>query len=94
MRPVLKAALAVALLPMIAASPALAQTISVDTLRTVTRTLSSDEYEGRAPASAGEDKTIAYLIDRMKAAGLQPGNKGSWTQDVPLVEITATMSRR
>jgi Zn-dependent M28 family amino/carboxypeptidase len=88
MRPVLKAALAVALLPMIAASPALAQTISVDTLRTVTRTLSSDEYEGRAPASAGEDKTIAYLIDRMKAAGLQPGNKGSWTQDVPLVELT------
>lgn len=54
------------------------------------KTLSSDEFEGRAPGTAGEEKTVAYLIERFKAAGLQPGNKGSWTQDVPIVEMTAT----
>lgn len=58
-------------------------------LEEMVRTLSSDAFEGRAPSTAGEDKTVAYLIDRFKAAGLQPGNKGSWTQDVPTVEITA-----
>ncbi len=64
--------------------------ISLDTLKTVTQTLSSDAYEGRAPATPAEDKTVAYLIERFKAAGLQPANNGSWVQDVPLVEILAT----
>ena len=64
--------------------------ISTQTLRTVTQTLSSDAFEGRAPTTTGEDKTIAYLIERFRAAGLQPGNRGKWTQDVPMVEITAT----
>jgi Zn-dependent M28 family amino/carboxypeptidase len=63
--------------------------ISEKTLEEMVRTLSSDEYEGRAPSTKGEDKTVAYLIERFKAAGLQPGNNGSWTQDVPTVEVTA-----
>ena len=58
-------------------------------MKAVTKELSLDSYEGRAPGSAGEVKTVAYLIEKFKAAGLEPGNKGSWTQDVPLVEITA-----
>lgn len=62
--------------------------ISEATMRDVTRTLASDAFEGRAPGSAGEDKTIAFLTERFKAAGLQPGNNGSWVQEVPLVEIT------
>ena len=66
--------------------------ISVETLREVTRFLSSDELEGRAPGTRGEEKTVAYLIDRFARAGLQPGNKGSWLQEVPMVEITATNS--
>ncbi len=60
--------------------PALAEMVKV---------LSSDDFEGRAPGTLGEQKTVTYLIERFKAAGLQPGNKGSWTQDVPIVEITA-----
>ena len=64
--------------------------ISEATLKEVTQTLSSDAYEGRAPATPAEEKTVAYLIERMKAAGLKPGNNGQWTQDVPMVEITAT----
>ncbi len=63
--------------------------LSQPALEEMVRTLSSDGFEGRSPGAAGEDKTVAYLIERFKAAGLQPGNKGSWTQDVPTVEIAA-----
>jgi Zn-dependent M28 family amino/carboxypeptidase len=53
------------------------------------KTLSSDEFEGRGPATAGETKTIDYVVAQMKAAGLQPGGdlkdgKRAWTQAVPL----------
>ena len=64
--------------------------ISLDTLKEVTRTLSSDAFEGREPGTEGEDKTLAYMVERFAAAGLEPGNHGSWFQNVPLVEITAT----
>jgi Zn-dependent M28 family amino/carboxypeptidase len=62
--------------------------LSEATIKDVTRALSADEFEGRAPGTPGEDKTVALLTERFKAAGLQPGNKGSWVQEVPLVEIT------
>lgn len=52
-------------------------------------TLASDEFEGRAPGSVGEEKTAAYLEAQMKRIGLQPGNNGSYFQDVPMVETTA-----
>lgn len=53
------------------------------------KTLSSDEFEGRGPNTAGETKTVDYLVQQFKAAGLQPGGdlkdgKRAWTQDVPL----------
>jgi Zn-dependent M28 family amino/carboxypeptidase len=68
-----------------AAEPATSP-IDPQQLSDVTRTLSSDEFEGRAPGSAGETKTIAYLVEQFKAAGLEPaGPKGSYTQVVPLV---------
>ncbi|WP_326913288.1 M28 family metallopeptidase [Sphingopyxis chilensis] len=63
--------------------------LSLATLQEVTKELSSDAYEGRAPGTAGEEKTVAYIIKKYEEAGLKPGNNGSWTQDVPLVEITA-----
>ncbi|WP_287941654.1 M28 family metallopeptidase [Sphingopyxis sp.] len=63
--------------------------LSLQTLQDVTRELSSDAYEGRAPGTKGEEKTIAYLTSQFAAAGLKPGNNGQWTQEVPLVEITA-----
>ena len=62
--------------------------LSEETMKEVTRTLSSDEFGGRMPGTEGEEKTVAYLIEKFEAAGLQPGNSGSWVQDVPLVEIT------
>lgn len=87
MRRILLAALALAGAPALAQSSAPA--ISVDTLKDVTRTLSSDAFEGRAPTTPAEAKTTAYIVERMKVAGLKPGNNGSWFQDVPLVELTA-----
>ncbi|SEJ93323.1 Zn-dependent amino-or carboxypeptidase, M28 family [Sphingobium sp. AP50] len=49
------------------------------------KTLSSDEFEGRGPATRAETKTIDYVAGQMKAAGLKPaGQKGTWFQDVPL----------
>jgi Zn-dependent M28 family amino/carboxypeptidase len=83
-------ALAAALGTVPAAAQEAPPRIDVATLKTITKELSSDAYEGRAPTTAGERKTVAYLIERMKAAGLKPGNKGQWTQAVPMVAITAT----
>jgi hypothetical protein len=70
--------------------PTAAAQISEATLKRVTRELSDDRFQGRAPATEGETLTVDYLIREFQRAGLQPGNKGSWTQDVPLVEINAT----
>jgi len=53
------------------------------------RVLASDAFEGRAPGSAGEDKTVAYLTAQFERMGLKPGNGGSWTQTVPMTETTA-----
>ncbi|MCM8731072.1 M28 family metallopeptidase [Hephaestia sp. GCM10023244] len=81
-----------ALLALAVATPVAAQSdpvLSVETVKTVTETLSSDAYEGRAPTTPAEARTTDYIVARFKAAGLQPGNHGSWFQDVPLVEITA-----
>ena len=63
--------------------------ISAETVRTLTETMSSDEFEGRAPGTAGGEMTVTLLAERFEAAGLQPGNNGSWFQEVPLVSITA-----
>ena len=54
------------------------------------KVLASDAFEGRGPATAGEEKTIAYLQQQFAAAGLQPGGdlqadgSRAWTQAVPL----------
>ncbi len=58
-----------------------------DLLRHV-RVLASDEFEGRAPASPGEDRTVDYLVGQFRTLGLEPGNpNGTWVQDVPLTGI-------
>ena len=55
------------------------------------RILGSDEFEGRAPNTPGETKTVAYLSDQFAKAGLQPGGvivdgQRTWTQPVPLLK--------
>ncbi|HIF73713.1 MAG TPA: M28 family peptidase [Porticoccaceae bacterium] len=50
--------------------------------------LASDEYEGRAPATPGEEKTISYLQREFSALGIQPGNGDSYFQSVSVTETT------
>jgi Zn-dependent M28 family amino/carboxypeptidase len=66
--------------------PAGAPHVSTQRMSEITRVLASDEFQGRAPGTPGEDKTIPYLIEQFKAAGLEPaGENGGWTQTVPMI---------
>jgi Zn-dependent M28 family amino/carboxypeptidase len=85
--------LSVAVLGALAAPAAFAHkapdAIDPKQLAEMVQVLSSDEFEGRGPATPGEDKTVGYLIGRMQAAGLAPGGEmhdgvRGWTQAVPL----------
>lgn len=62
--------------------------IRADNLLRHTTVLASDEFEGRAPGSKGEDLSVQYLTEQFKALGLQPGNpNGTYIQEVPLAGI-------
>ncbi|GAB3826394.1 M28 family metallopeptidase [Pontibacter rugosus] len=65
------------------------QSINANDLLSHTTVLASDAFEGRAPGTAGEDSTVAYLTRQFKALGLQPGNPdGSYVQEVPMFGYT------
>ena len=52
------------------------------------RVLSGDDFQGRAPGTPGEEKTVEYLVSQFKEIGLQPGNvDGTYVQNVPLVGL-------
>ncbi len=62
------------------------QPIDPAQLKATVQTLTDDVFEGRAPGSRGEERTIGYLIARLQGLGLQPGGAdGRWVQDVPLL---------
>jgi Zn-dependent M28 family amino/carboxypeptidase len=66
------------------------KSFAVDLVLNHIKKLSSDEFEGRAPGSKGEDLTVKYLTEQFRALGLEPGNPdGTFVQKVPMVEITA-----
>jgi Zn-dependent M28 family amino/carboxypeptidase len=68
--------------------PALESITSNDLLQHI-KVLASDEFEGRAPGTRGEEKTVNYLTEQFKRLGLKPGNPdGTYTQKVPLVGFT------
>jgi Zn-dependent M28 family amino/carboxypeptidase len=56
--------------------------------------LASDSFEGRAPATRGEELTTSYLREQFMALGLTPGNGDSYFQQVPVTEITAAEDMR
>src|SRR5690606_26759432 len=67
------------------AAPAHAQTADPARLNDYVRVLASDEFEGRGVATPGEEKTVAWLVERFKALGLEPGGPdGAWTQTAQL----------
>ena len=69
--------------------PAL-ETITPDGLLAHIKILASDEFEGRAPGTKGEELSVKYIADQFKKIGLKPGNPdGTYTQEVPLAGITS-----
>jgi hypothetical protein len=58
------------------------------------KVLSSDEYEGRAPGTKGEDLSVKYIQDQFKKLNLKPGNPdGTYVQKVPLVGILGKQAK-
>ena len=71
-----------------ALKPAL-DSISSEDLLQHTRILASDEFEGRAPGTPGEELTVKYLTGQFQKLGLKPGNPdGTYVQKVPLAGFT------
>src|SRR3981189_2760131 len=63
--------------------PAL-EAITPDGLLAHIKILASDEFEGRAPGTKGEELSVKYITDQFKKIGLKPGNPdGTYTQKVP-----------
>ena len=66
------------------------ESMTEDELRDHVQVLASDEFQGRAPSSPGEELTLQYLTEQFASLSLEPGGEnGSWVQEVPLVAITA-----
>ena len=64
-------------------------------LAEIDKTISADDYEGRGVNTPAETKTVNFIIDQFRSAGLQPGGdlvngKRKWTQDVPLLQSELT----
>ena len=66
------------------------RSITRDDLKAEIQVLSSDDFEGRAPSTPGEEKTIRFLKEKFARLGLQPGNGQSYVQEIPLTEITSS----
>jgi Zn-dependent M28 family amino/carboxypeptidase len=68
---------------------------SPDRLAEVDKTISADDFQGRGVNTPAETKTVNYIIDQFRSAGLQPGGdlvngQRKWTQDVPLLQSELT----
>ena len=69
-----------------AQAPSVPPQVSTKRMSEMTRVLASDEFEGRSMGTRGEERTVAYLIEQFRSAGLEPGGeKGGWTQTVPMI---------
>lgn len=62
------------------------QTITETSLLNHIEILSSDEFEGRAPATRGDELTTDYLVSQFEEIGIEPGMPdGSYIQEIPLL---------
>jgi Zn-dependent M28 family amino/carboxypeptidase len=64
-------------------------------LAAIDKTISADDFEGRGVNTPAETKTVNYIIDQFRSAGLEPGGdvvngKRTWTQSVPLLQSDIT----
>jgi hypothetical protein len=49
-------------------------TITADEMKEHISVLASDDFQGRFPATEGEEKTIRYLAEQFRQTGLKPAN--------------------
>ncbi len=64
--------------------------ITPDSLLAHIKVLASDEFEGRAPGTKGEELSVNYISEQFARIGLKPGNPdGTYIQEVPLAGITS-----
>src|SRR6478609_9560778 len=85
-------AIALTAIPVVAASTG---GISAQRMSEIDKFISSDAFEGRGPATRAETKTINYIANQFRAAGLEPAGdtvngKRSWSQNVPLLRSEIT----
>jgi len=66
--------------------------ITPDDIKSHIAVLADDSLMGRKPFTEGEAKTTRYISQQFKKIGLEPGNNGSYFQDVPMVEVKGTPS--
>ncbi|WP_205480114.1 M28 family metallopeptidase [Sphingomonas arenae] len=60
--------------------------VSTERMSEITRVLASDPFQGRSMGTPGEERTVQYLIEQFREAGLEPGGEnGGWTQTVPMI---------
>jgi Zn-dependent M28 family amino/carboxypeptidase len=81
-------AIALTAVPLAAASM---DGFSPQRLAEVDKTISGDDFQGRGVNTPAETKTVNYIIEQFRSAGLQPGGdlvngQRKWTQDVPLLQ--------
>lgn len=89
-KPVVPKASPAAAAPVSSAATVAAAAITAEGLQRHIEVLAADDFEGRMPGSAGEEKTVVYLSEQFRALGLKPGNPdGSYLQQVPLVGISS-----
>lgn len=68
------------------------ESITKESLKSNISIIASDEFQGRAPSSAGEEKTINFLAEQFKQLGLKPANGESYFQEVSLMKIYSDKS--
>jgi len=72
-----------------------AQSITKESLMEPIEVLSSDEFKGRSTGTVGEEKTVTYLVEKLKEYDIKGGMPdGSYTQDVPLIGQTTEQDAR
>jgi hypothetical protein len=62
--------------------------IDEDAYREQLTTLASEEFDGRRPGTAGETRTVAYLVAQFRLLKLKPVSGDSYLQAVPMIEFT------
>src|SRR5690348_11248170 len=67
--------------------PATTAEITAADLSARDKAIADDAFEGRWPGSVTGEAAAQWIADEMKRIGLEPGNRGSYFQAVPAVNI-------